>query len=519
MHVTFLCLLFLVIGSAPAGAVTFTVDSTQDEVDAAPGDGACATATGTCTLRAAIQEANALPGVDAIEVPAGTYTLAIPGQGEDAAATGDLDITGDVSIMGAGTASTIVDGNGLDRVFDTFNTVTLGSISGLTIQHGNPGPGGYGGGIYNSAIFTMSDVVITGNVADVNGGGIENDGDLTLIDVTVSGNMATVFGGGIDTALTFSASGLTVTGNTANAAGGVGNDAAATLTNVTVSGNTANVSGGGIKSDFNTTLTNVTLSNNTAPSGAGLDNLRDVTLASVIVANNPSTANCSGSGTLTSSGHNLDSGTTCGFTGPGDLVNVDPQLGPLQDNGGPTFTQALLAGSPAIDAGASDCPPPAADQRGGTRPVDGNSDGTAVCDIGAYEFGATLPSNTTSTTTTTTTLPSCPVEPTFTSIDCRLDALIGVLHTAVEPGPLRVGLENGLLKAKARSEQAKGAFDQGKTRRAKKGLGKARGGLGRFTARLHTRKARRQIPGDARASLEGAAVRLQSDIVVLRGSL
>ena len=375
----------------------------------------------------------------------------------------------------------------------------------------------------NSGIATLSDVVVTGNVTEAGGGGIENEGDLTLIDVTVSGNMATgptAFGGGIDNASSLEPTqGVTVTGNSASTGGGIENDAVITplvLTNVTISGNTASSSGGAIKNNATANLTNVTLSNNAAPSGAGLENTHDATLASVIVANNPATANCSGTGTLTSSGHNLDSGMSCGFSGAGDLVNIDPQLGPLQDNGGPTFTQALLAGSPAIDAGASDCPPPAADQRGGVRPVDGNGDGTAVCDIGAYEFGATLPGN---TTTTSTTLPSCPVEPTFTSIDCRLDALIGMLHTAVTPGPLRVGLENGLLKAKARSEQAKGAFDQGKTRRAKKGLGKARGGLGRFTARLHTRKARRQIPADARASLEGTASRLQSDIVVLRGSL
>src|SRR5439155_790888 len=82
---------------------------------------------------------------------------------------------------------------------------------------------------------------------------------------------------------------------------------------------------------------------------------------------------------------------------------------PLQDNGGPTPTHALLPGSPAIDADGSDCPPPATDQRGFPRPVDGNDDGVATCDIGAYELGGTAP--------------GCPKTPTFPSIDCRLDEL------------------------------------------------------------------------------------------------
>src|SRR2546425_290335 len=140
----------LFLGAVPVVAATFTVNSTADAVDATPGDGRCATATSSCTLRAAIQEANALAGPDTIVVPAGTYVLTIAGQGEDAAATGDLDVTDDVSITGAGPDSTIIDGNGIDRVFQTSNSVSNGTISNLTIRNGNPGPGGYGGGIYNS---------------------------------------------------------------------------------------------------------------------------------------------------------------------------------------------------------------------------------------------------------------------------------------------------------------------------------------------------------------------------------
>lgn len=92
---------------------------------------------------------------------------------------------------------------------------------------------------------------------------------------------------------------------------------------------------------------------------------------------------------MTSLGHNLDSGSTCGFASPGDLSNTDPKLGPLQNNGGFTATHALLPGSPAIDAGSPDCPPLAIDQRGVARPQG------PACDIGAYEatgFNATAAS-------------------------------------------------------------------------------------------------------------------------------
>src|SRR5207247_9755677 len=110
-------------------AANFTVDSTADAVDARPGDGVCATLAGQCTLRAAVQEANARPGTDSISVPPGTYVLAIPGAGEDASATGDLDITDDLTITGSGAGSTIVDGGHLDRVFHV-----VGLLGGPTVH-------------------------------------------------------------------------------------------------------------------------------------------------------------------------------------------------------------------------------------------------------------------------------------------------------------------------------------------------------------------------------------------------
>ena len=85
-------------------------------------------------------------------------------------------------------------------------------------------------------------------------------------------------------------------------------------------------------------------------------------------------------GGISSLGHNLTDDGTCGFIAPGDLVVPDAMLGPLQDNGGPTETHDLLPGSPAIDAGSVNCPPPATDQRGEARPQG------AKCDIGAVEY-------------------------------------------------------------------------------------------------------------------------------------
>ncbi|MCI0777121.1 MAG: CSLREA domain-containing protein [Chloroflexi bacterium] len=174
--------LFLAQGQ-PAYAAGFTVDSTADVVDASPGDGVCDDGSGNCTLRAAIMEANALAGADTIDLPAGTYTLSIAGAGEDANATGDLDITDDLTISGAAAASTIVDGAGLDRVFHIIGSVTV-EISGLTIQHGSAVSAG--GGIFNLGTLTLTSSTVSGNTAGGEGGGIANLGTLTLDNSTVT---------------------------------------------------------------------------------------------------------------------------------------------------------------------------------------------------------------------------------------------------------------------------------------------------------------------------------------------
>ena len=432
-----------------------TVTSTTDAVDANPGDGVCADGSGRCTLRAAIMEANAFPGVDGVNLPAGMYTLAISGIGEDAAQTGDLDITDHLRITGADRATTIIDGGGEGRVFDIHLGTTV-DIVAVTIRNGNlseisGGPseplssctttnGGLdsaGGGVKNVATLTLADSSVSNNSAGLGmGGGITNKGSLTITNSVISGNTAS-YSGGIHNFSngTVDITDSTVSGNTVcTLSGGIGNLAIANITNSTirdntagqggagicacggggrltiinstVSGNNAGGGGGGISNSSGTlTIVNSTVSGNIAQNGGGIyqssisgfnisnstvsgnvannvgGGIANVagggTLKNTIIALNLSGGDCSGD-PLASLGHNLDSDGDCNLTDPADLSQTDPLLGPLQDNGGPTFTNALLPGSPAIGAG-DDASCPDTDQRGVARPQ-----GTA-CDIGALE--------------------------------------------------------------------------------------------------------------------------------------
>src|SRR5207245_6274342 len=139
------------------------------QVDANIGNGACATSGGSCTLRAAIQEANFSAAADTINLPAGTYQLTNTGSNEDAAATGDLDIGSDLTIQGAGPATTTVDGLGQDRVFDVFGGSV--AINGIVIYNGNPGSAP-GGGVQNSATLSLTNDTVTAGHTTGDGGGI-----------------------------------------------------------------------------------------------------------------------------------------------------------------------------------------------------------------------------------------------------------------------------------------------------------------------------------------------------------
>jgi predicted outer membrane repeat protein len=234
---------------------------------------------------------------------------------------------------------------------------------------GNRAGGGNGGGIDMGGTASVANSAFVGNSAFRRGGGINTYfGTLTLTDSSFGQNSADMYGGALSSdASTTVATNTTFSGNTTPNVGGALESAgqgSLTLVNTTVAGNTAGVQGGNIF--------------------AGGTPNPNIVLKNTIVANG-TPDNCDFP--VASQGNNLESANSCGLTFAGDLVNIDPRLGPLQDNGGPTTTHALLAGSPAIDAGAaSGCP--AKDQRGVTRPLDGNSDGASVCDIGALELAA-----------------------------------------------------------------------------------------------------------------------------------
>src|SRR5215210_8864426 len=360
----------LLLGARPAYAAAFTVNSTDDVGDQNLGNGFCDTEpfqVGTqpeCTLRAAIQEANTGAGTDTITVPGGIYTLTIAGADEDAAASGDLDVTDDLTITGAGARATRVVGVGGelpfdDRIFDIQPDKTA-TITDLSITGGKPN--GIGGGVRNEGDLTLDKVAVKANTTVAAGGIASAGGKLSLINNTVSGNSAPADAGGV-----------AQIGGTAN------------ITNSTISGNHSEVNGGVAASEGALmNILNSTIATNTSSrSGGGIITAvtgTTVFVKNTIVAGNTRN-NCNSAqlgGVISSRGNNITSDGSCGFTQPTDRRNTDPRLGPLQNNGGPTDTRALLAGSSALDAGANTgCP--ATDQRGVVRPQGPR------CDIGAFE--------------------------------------------------------------------------------------------------------------------------------------
>jgi CSLREA domain-containing protein len=356
--------------SVPCPLAPLNVTSTADAVDASIGDGYCDDGTGNCTLRAAIQEANACAGADIITLPAGTYILAIAGTGEDAAATGDLDITDELTITGAGAATTVIDGGAIDRVLHTQSAAV--TIDAVTIRNGR---------LIGTTCF------------DACGAGVlTTGGSLTITDSAIDSNSASGSdvgnaGGIYCTSCTLTITNSTISNNTASGPGwSVGGgilktgSGTTTITNTTISGNSAGYYGGGFCVNAAvSTFTNVTITNNSASGGAGLyarNSGTQVTLINSIVANQVGGGDCltvNGASPVSALSDSIDSDGSCG-----GATTANPMLSGLADNGGPTQTHALQAGSPAIDAGDNaSCP--ATDQRGTVR-----SDG--VCDIGAYEF-------------------------------------------------------------------------------------------------------------------------------------
>jgi hypothetical protein len=279
-------------------------------------------------------------------------------------------IAKDLNIQGPGANLLTISGNHTSRVFriGDFRDVNV-TIAGLTIANGQADLGG--GGIGNAATLAVTGCTFSSNSAG-DGGGIENRGFLAVTNCTLSGNSARSVGGGIDNAL-------------------IGE---MTLTNCTLFGNVAGSVGGAIANLGGLTVLNSTLSGNSASIGGGFDAAGGrLTVANTIIAGNTAPSGPDVFGAVTSRGHNLvgDRSRSDGFTPSlsdlqGTAANpLDPRLGPLQDNGGPTPTMALLPGSPARGAGSNALAvgpggiPLTTDQRGFARVVDG------AVDVGAFE--------------------------------------------------------------------------------------------------------------------------------------
>jgi hypothetical protein len=400
------CLSALCLIARSNQAATITVTNTND--------------SGAGSLRQAI--ADAVNG-DTIEFGVtGSITLM----------TGEVLVNKNVTLNGPGSDHLTVDGNHASRVFHVSGGVTA-TIADLAITNGSASD--WGGGIYNDqSNLTVSNCNIVGNFALGWGGGIFNDSfvssaTLRVTNCTLSSNSAGSVGSGTGGGIyseglygnaTMEVVNSTVSGNSAHVGGGIYNShSASTVSNCTVSGNSASYGGGGIfhvgiNGSATLSVTNSTLSGNSGPLGAGIysyghsNTTLDVlnsTLSANGIINVFATAqigstifDVSGisneSGIINSLGYNLSSDDGGGsLTATGDQINTGPMLGPLQDNGGPALTHALLTGSPAIDAGDPNFdpnafnPPMLYDQRGPGY----NRVTHSRVDIGAFEVQTVTP--------------------------------------------------------------------------------------------------------------------------------
>jgi CSLREA domain-containing protein len=410
-----------------AGAKTYRVNKTGDT---APG--ACTRSD--CTLREAVIAANARAGSDTIVLRGGkVYNLALPGSGEEAAATGDLDVTDALAIRPAKprrrhrARRATIDANDLDRALQVTASATF---TRLVVRDGTtPGVDDGGGIEVNGGRLTVSRSVVTQNVAGGLGGGLSlagttpagslkvlrskvtgnnamgdggggvnsNGGVLVVARTTISGNHSDNVAGGLrnsdgDATIIRSTVNANVADNTSGGLRQGGTGSHLTILNSTFDGNRAAGEGGGMRisegaADLNgvTIVRNLANSDNTGPDvGGGIqeDSLEPITIRNTVIALNAvgtggTDPNCFAD--ITSGGHNVrgsaDAGCI-GFTGPGDQLSATPRIGALKNNGGPTKTACPKAGSILINQGGEDAV--SRDQRGVKK--------VGRRDIGACEF-------------------------------------------------------------------------------------------------------------------------------------
>jgi hypothetical protein len=414
--------------AASADAQTFTVTNLSDS--GAVGDG---------SLRGEVKAANESLGADdVIFAPglSGTITFAQAG----------IVITDPIDIEGPGSGVVTIHETVPRRIFKVepigYEPAT---IAGLHLDGGTAPPGGeeggMGGDIYSAeASLTLSDDLITGGTASALGGGVsDRDGPLVLRNSTVSGNQAGMIAG-VDAGgpgWAWAIQNSTIAGNTATGyAGGFSGEAdqLGTIENSTISGNRAGAAAGALLESFpggHIVVRNSTVAGNVAATEAGglevsIETNATATIEGSTIAGNRVESGDGGGievfgapqltigdsivagNSATGSGPDIDShqgavstafsllgGISSGGFGeavPGsDLLGVDPQLGPLADNGGPTETMALPPTSPAVNKGGGEL---TTDQRGDPRPVvypgvaSSTAPGANGDDIGAYELAA-----------------------------------------------------------------------------------------------------------------------------------
>jgi len=318
-------------------------------------------------------------------------------------ASGGISNTGTLTISDATIAGNMKVGDG-GGIANSGGTVTLTGV--MLLDNSSRWNGGAIANTHSGQL-TVNNTTIAGNSAGQGGGAISNthSGQLTIANTTISGNSADGEGGAIFNSRSsqLTVANTTISGNSAGREGGaISNSHSSQLTvaNTAISGNSAGRGGGAIYNLLaTTTLANVTVADNSAVrEGGGVFNYLGTTIfTNVTIAGN--STGMAGAGLYVLGDepvilHNTIVDDVYGPLAPAsshNLIGGNLQLGPLADNGGPTLTHAPLPGSPAIDAGSNDRALEAGltgDQRGFARFVDGDDDGTATVDIGAFEARA-----------------------------------------------------------------------------------------------------------------------------------